>query len=232
MDRRMSDAHPLSRLTEREKESLRRRLDHKSAKEIALELGVSHHAVEKRLKMARAKLDVGSSLQAARLLASHEGYQQGVAQAPDLPDRRPARHRTLRHLAIAGSIAMGIGLAVALISDLGSGGMYASLQAWDVTAAASPQPGEISVLYAPSFSELDRDHSGYLEGNEAPQLIRTDGHPSIARGADGRTEISGESVTITPAEDPATFIRQADTNGDARVSREEFDAWAKRTRLE
>ena len=43
----------LARLTDNEKECLRRRLLQQTAKEMALDLGVSPHAVEKRLKMAR-----------------------------------------------------------------------------------------------------------------------------------------------------------------------------------
>ena len=52
----MEAENRITRLTEREKEALRRWLGHKTAKEIALDLGISHHAVEKRLKMARVKL--------------------------------------------------------------------------------------------------------------------------------------------------------------------------------
>lgn len=57
----MDDRNSLSRLTEREKVCLRQWLQHKSAKEIAADLGISHHAVEKRLKMARMKLGATSS---------------------------------------------------------------------------------------------------------------------------------------------------------------------------
>src|SRR3954471_14627599 len=80
----MDAREPLSRLTEREKVSLRQWLQHKSAKEIAADLGISHHAVEKRLKMARTKLGATSSLEAARMLAEAEGYGQAVTQSPDL----------------------------------------------------------------------------------------------------------------------------------------------------
>ncbi len=49
--------HPgIARLTENEKICLRRRLLPQTAKEMAADLGISPHAVEKRLKMARAKL--------------------------------------------------------------------------------------------------------------------------------------------------------------------------------
>jgi DNA-binding CsgD family transcriptional regulator len=92
----MSDAHnmqtdkqaeaALAKLTANEKECLRRRLLPQTAKEMATDLGISPHAVEKRLKMARAKLGVSTSLAAARLLASAEGDQLLVPHIPDLPD--------------------------------------------------------------------------------------------------------------------------------------------------
>src|SRR5688572_10088461 len=80
----MDDRNSLSRLTEREKVCLRQWLQHKSAKEIAADLGISHHAVEKRLKMARTKLCATSSLEAARMLGEAEGYGQAVPRSPDL----------------------------------------------------------------------------------------------------------------------------------------------------
>jgi DNA-binding CsgD family transcriptional regulator len=55
------------RLTLAERECLKRCLDHQSAKQMAIDLGISVHAVEKRLKMARAKLGLSSSLEAAKL---------------------------------------------------------------------------------------------------------------------------------------------------------------------
>ena len=75
----MDDRNSLSRLTEREKVCLRQWLQHKSAKEIAADLGISHHAVEKRLKMARIRLGAASSLEAARMLVEAEGYGQAVS---------------------------------------------------------------------------------------------------------------------------------------------------------
>ena len=80
----MNGPELLSRLTEREKVCLRQWLQHRSAKEIAADLGISHHAVEKRLKMARTKLGATSSLEAARRLGEAEGYAQAVPQSPDL----------------------------------------------------------------------------------------------------------------------------------------------------
>ena len=102
----MDDREPLSRLTEREKICLRQWLQHKSAKEIAVDLGISHHAVEKRLKMARTKLGTTSSLEAARRLVEAEGYGRAAAQSPDLDSHALPRHPSVTRLAFAGVAIM------------------------------------------------------------------------------------------------------------------------------
>jgi DNA-binding CsgD family transcriptional regulator len=102
----MDDREPLSRLTEREKVCLRQWLQHRSAKEIAAGLGISHHAVEKRLKMARTKLGATSSLEAARMLGEAEGYGQGVPQSPDLDSDALPRHSAFTRLAVLGVTIM------------------------------------------------------------------------------------------------------------------------------
>jgi DNA-binding CsgD family transcriptional regulator len=102
----MDDPQSLSRLTEREKVCLRQWLQHKSAKEIAADLGISHHAVEKRLKMARTKLGATSSLEAARMLGEAEGYGQAVAQTPDLVSDALPRHSAFTRLAVLGVMIM------------------------------------------------------------------------------------------------------------------------------
>ena len=102
----MDDRKSLSRLTEREKVCLREWLQHKSAKEIAADLGISHHAVEKRLKMARTKLGATSSLEAARMLGEAEGYGQAVAQSPDLVSDALPLHSAFNRLAVVGVVIM------------------------------------------------------------------------------------------------------------------------------
>jgi DNA-binding CsgD family transcriptional regulator len=102
----MDDREPLSRLTEREKLCLREWLQHKSAKEIAADLGISHHAVEKRLKMARTKLGATSSLEAARMLGEAEGYGQAVAQSPDLVSDALPLHSGFTRSAVLGVAIM------------------------------------------------------------------------------------------------------------------------------
>lgn len=114
----------LSRLTENERACLVRRLSHQTAKEMAIELGISPHAVEKRLKMARTKLGVSSSLEAARLLEASERYGRTGPQAPDLgPDgttRQESgdpmpRWRRIAPLAVTGALAMSV-IAFALLA--------------------------------------------------------------------------------------------------------------------
>ena len=102
----MDDRNSLSRLTEREKVCLRQWLQHKSAKEIAADLGISHHAVEKRLKMARTKLGATSSLEAARMLGEAEGYGQAVTQSPDLVSDALPLHSGFTRLAVIGVAIM------------------------------------------------------------------------------------------------------------------------------
>ncbi|MFL6725852.1 MAG: helix-turn-helix transcriptional regulator [Sphingomicrobium sp.] len=102
----MDDRGSLSRLTEREKVCLRQWLQHKSAKEIAADLGISHHAVEKRLKMARTKLGATSSLEAARLLGEAEGYGQAVPQSPDLVSDALPLHSAFTRLSVLGVAIM------------------------------------------------------------------------------------------------------------------------------
>ena len=53
-------------LTERQQQCLRGVLDHKTAKQIGRELGISHHAVEQHLKAARRKYGATDTLAAAR----------------------------------------------------------------------------------------------------------------------------------------------------------------------
>jgi DNA-binding CsgD family transcriptional regulator len=102
----MGDRDSLSKLTEGEKVCLRQWLQHKSAKEIAADLGISHHAVEKRLKMARTKLGATSSLDAARMLGEAEGYGQAVTRSPDLVSDHLSRHSAFTGLAVVGVAIM------------------------------------------------------------------------------------------------------------------------------
>lgn len=202
-----------TRLTAREKEVLRAWLDHKSAKEIALDLGITHHAVEKRLKMARTKLGAGSSLEAARMLAraegTSEGYGRTVTAPPDLPaNPAPMPSRRYRPI-ILGGIAMSLVTILAL-----------------ALAPASPAPiteieidGDLGKL----FAHHDANGSGYLEKPESPFVEIAFLEDTGPEPQDGAAVIGGG---ITP-DHIAEIYAAADTDGDGRISLAEFTGWSK-----
>jgi DNA-binding CsgD family transcriptional regulator len=81
------DAERLNKLSEGQRACLRMVFMHMSSKDIARELGISPHTVDQRLKGAIQVLGVESRVEAARLLARHEGggtYQPLVYQSPDI----------------------------------------------------------------------------------------------------------------------------------------------------
>lgn len=193
IDPRTRDA--LARLTDNEKECLRRRLQMQTAKEMALELGVSPHAVEKRLKMARTKLGLSSSLEAARLLTASEGYQRLGPQASGLSSPLlPAEKRFDRPLILGGLVMILVTAAIlALVaqSSVGAadGGVAPSPGPPGVVAAPSPPAGEakpdsfrmlpanefvdgtpeeLRAFAEERFLAMDKDGSGFVERGEAP----------------------------------------------------------------
>ncbi|QDH35211.1 sigma factor-like helix-turn-helix DNA-binding protein [Porphyrobacter sp. YT40] len=203
----ISDA--ITRLTEREKEALRLWLDHKSAKEIAIDLGVSHHAVEKRLKMARTKLGAATSRDAARMLAVAEGYGQTVAAPSDLSppaDPRPSRHHrplVFGGLAMLTLTALGLALATAY-------------------PAAEPIEIEVDGSIERVFAHLDRNESGFLESPESPFVAIAFIDPDDSKAREG-------SAVIGNSDDPAQvseFYTAADTDRDGRVSLDEYRVWS------
>lgn len=205
----MTAPETIARLTEREKEVLRAWLAHKSAKEIAIDLGITHHAVEKRLKMARTKLGAASSREAARMLARTEGYDQAVTGSPDLPQPAglppPWRHRPL----VIGGLAMltltVLGLALAA-----------------ATPSTAPTEIELEGSLERVFAHLDHNKSGYLEKPESPFV-------AIAVIETSGGDISDGTATIGDSDDPAQiteFYAAADTDRDGRVSLAEYTDWS------
>lgn len=77
-------------LSPRQQQCLLGVLDLKSAKEIARDLGISPHAVEKHLRLAREKLGVATSADAARLFAAQSRGTDiphcGRSDLPQLPN--------------------------------------------------------------------------------------------------------------------------------------------------
>lgn len=81
----------IAKLTDGQRTCLRMVLLHKSSKDIGRSLGISHHSVDQRLRVAMKTLVVTSRLDAARCLAAHEAggdnsaqlYQRSVYQPPE-----------------------------------------------------------------------------------------------------------------------------------------------------
>lgn len=209
----MTASEPINRLTEREREVLRAWLTPKSAKEIALDLGITHHAVEKRLKMARTKLGAGSSREAARILAgaegTHEGYQPAVTASPDLSAvtqlRPPWHHRP---------IVIG-GLAMLTLTVLGL-----ALAAYPV---AEPTEIELDSDLSEVFAHLDRNNSGYLESPESPFVTATFVDPTDSDQRKRDAVIGNSSDPARVAE----FYAAADADRDGRISLDEYRVWSK-----
>jgi len=150
----MNDREPLARLTEREKVCLRQWLQHKSAKEIAADLGISHHAVEKRLKMARTKLGATSSLEAARMLGEAEGYGPAVTHSPDLafdalPSHSGFTRSTVLGVAImilVGAIVLALLLQPATFSQAANNQPVAPSGEWVAAPGSVPTTGTEGAL--------------------------------------------------------------------------------------
>lgn len=208
-----------ARLTEREKEALRLWLEHRTAKEIALDLGISHHAVEKRLKMARTKLGTATSLQAARLLADAEsrtdGYHQTGAYRAELPQAQSQRAWSRYRPILFGGITMSLTVAFTL-AFAPSGEIFTDAQ-------ASPEPAAIQLdtNVEPIFNLIDENRSGYLEQPESPFVAMALVDPPSPAPAK-TTAVLGDN---SDAERIASFYAEADTDGDGRVSFREFHVW-------
>ncbi len=86
-------AQRVAKLTDAQREVLRHYRVRKSAKQIGRELGITHFAVNERLRSARRVLDVERSEEAARLLAeaeTGEAYNRLVCEPPRIAE--PAKH--------------------------------------------------------------------------------------------------------------------------------------------
>lgn len=171
----------LARLTDNEKECLRRRLRQQSAKEMALELGVSPHAVEKRLKMARTKLGLSSSLEAARLLAASEEYQRTGSHASDLPVVASASDGR-RHRQLMWGVPIVIVAAAALALLAQTSGVA------PLSGGVAPYPARSGVVPMPSPAP-----DSETGGNQKPR--EANGRPIVWRDYD-----ASEMVEATPTE--------------------------------
>lgn len=220
----------LGRLTAGEKECLRRRLRHQTAKEMALDLGISPHAVEKRLKMARAKLGLSSSLEVARLLAASGEYRETGPQASDLERVREVRKAWLTKPKLVGVTSMTI-LAAAALAFLvqGQSGGTIDNPAYDEVADnpgerrsiqdlefVKASPERVEAYVRQMFDNWDRDGSGYVEKAEAPEWLSV---PKAGRLAPGELpeyiELEGDAAR-------AQYIENVDKDDDGKVSYDEY----------
>ena len=116
---------------------------------MALELGVSPHAVEKRLKMARTKLGLSSSLEAARLLAASEEYQRTGPHAADLPTSARLPQSPLHRPQVVGASIVILATAAILV--------LAAQLAGNIADNGVPSgAGSASTAQAPVPAEQDR----------------------------------------------------------------------------
>ena len=77
--------NPVSRLTQGQLDCLLLVDQHLSSKEIAVELGISSHTVDQRIRQALQTLGVERRSQAARMVSQARGpYQRLIHQSPDI----------------------------------------------------------------------------------------------------------------------------------------------------
>lgn len=209
----------LDRLTDKEKECLRLWLGHRTAKEIALELGVSHHAIEKRLKTARIKLDVGTSLEAARLLAEQEGYEQTAYQSSDLPlaervsPTLQAQSKPLKGITMSFTVLATAALALLAFTaeDQSIPSATARASATFDTSTLPFEPAtesEIRTWLQSIFTSLDKDSSGFIELREAPASY------PLQQGS--------ARIMLTGSEAQKAFTEAYDNDDDRKVSLSEY----------
>ncbi len=222
----------LARLTDNEKECLRRRLRQQTAKEMALELGVSPHAVEKRLKMARAKLGLSSSLEAARLLVATEEYQRTGPQAADLHSGATASEKRFHRPLILGGLVMI--LVTAAILALGAQSSSApagetrpeGFRMLPASEFVDGTPEELRAYAEERFRTMDRDGSGFVERDEAPvPQIRLTEAAWEGPGKPTREWIEQQqsrAVPLDPVMAKAAYISQGDANADGKLSFGEY----------
>ncbi|RPF72291.1 helix-turn-helix domain-containing protein [Aurantiacibacter spongiae] len=154
----------LSDLTEKEKQALRLLLAGHDAKSSALELDLSVHAINDRLRAARRKLGVSSSREAARILGDAEGTtpqilapgQLGVAGAVvDREQRQTSKPNGWGHRLAwltGGMLMMSLLIAAAIYTTTGAAGPPPAAQASQ--AQADRLAGATVVAAARAWVEL------------------------------------------------------------------------------
>lgn len=186
-------------LTRREQEVLRGILERKTAKEMALDLGISHHAVEKRLKRARHKLGAATSLEAARLYDKR--YGETVSGPSDLGGG-PADGANLQGAGRfpARRLIAGVSIIMIIIS---------------IAALMLAHPTDKAGV----FEKLDSDRSGTIE---LAEFLDREASATRVTLVDG-TQTSSSTVEGTAAAAlMAEAFEEMDADRDGRLTEEEF----------
>ncbi len=224
----------LGRLSAGERECLERRLHHQTAKEIALELGVSPHAVEKRLKMARTKLGLSSSLHVARLLAAAGEYQQTGPQTLYLPSAPAATEKRLDRPLILGGFVMILVTAAIISLAAQSSGVAApadetkpdNFRMAPASEFVDGTPEELRAYAEERFRTMDQDGSGFVERGEAPvPQIRLTEESWEGPGQPPREwfeQQRSRAVPIDPVMAKGAYIAKGDANADGKLSFDEY----------
>jgi DNA-binding CsgD family transcriptional regulator len=169
------------RLTTAERVCLKRCLNHQTAKQMALDLGISPHAVEKRLKMARAKLGLSSSLEAAKLVEALERSGWLGPRSSDLPpgDAKPDesgsvaaqrnetswKSRLHRVYVVSGVTLMSLFAAAAMIVWVQSSGAIGGQASSPPSVPSAPSAAPSSVPTAGTEAALRRLVAGLASGS-------------------------------------------------------------------
>ena len=151
-------ASGIETLTEKEKDALRLILRGHDAKSSARELGLSVHTINERLRVARRKLEVTSSKEAARMLLDREGAPPesfvgiGLGGAEATPDRQFRQSRRIFAWTIGGIAMFAITLAIVLMSAQPTGADRPA----EATATANPQAAELEATARAFLEMVDR----------------------------------------------------------------------------
>ncbi len=230
----MDQTELFARLTAREKEALRGWLDHKTAKQIALEIGVSHYAVEKRLKAARLKLGVNSSLEAARLLAAQEGSGETASYSAEVVGDAVGAHRPgpiNRVLGVAAMLAISAAAILAFAQQATSehGGpisnpVYDQRAPGEVIEVSVEElqfvpasPERVEAFVRQNFEAWDKDRSGFVEQGEGPLELA-----ELTPNSPHRVGPDTVAKRYAGEEAQRQYIALTDKDGDGRVSYDEY----------
>jgi hypothetical protein len=184
--------------------------------------------------MARAKLGLSSSLEAARLLSTTEGYQRTGPHAADLAAASPASDKRLYRPLIFGGLMTLVAAAIVAIASQSSGSL-AEVGTTPDTFRMAPAsdfvdgtPEELRAFAEERFRTMDKDGSGFVERDEAPDVqIRMTDVEWAGDGPPPREWLEQQSrrVPLDPVMAKAAYIAKSDADSDGKLSFDEYLAF-------